>query len=1858
MRKLKAQRHDGGKVLKTKQHLLTRLVREGLLLSAGVLLVQPVLVEEAAAGPSGGAVVAGKGNLGTPGAKNRVITQSSHSLAIDWASFDIGKSESVRFNQPSSSSAVLNRVLNQRPSLIYGALSANGRVFIQNGAGIIFGQGVRVNVGALFATSLNISNSDFMDGRYNFEADVDNPGAIVNQGLIEAASGGSVSLVGGTVSNEGVIVAELGEVHLAAGRKATLSFDGTGLLHFQVDGDILANAKMLDDQVANSGEISAPGGQVSITARAASEVFTRAINNTGIIKAGRIERKGGKVTLTGLGGAVRNSGSIDVSGTSGGSVRLTSDTGVESTGVITANASNGAGGDILIESDGTTLLSVDSITTATAEGGVGGSVRVLGERVGLFDRAAIDVSGEQGGGTALIGGDYQGANASVRNANQTVMGADATIAANSGANGDGGKVILWADDITRAYGTVTARGGAESGDGGFVETSGKNYLSVTGFSVDASATNGAAGTWLLDPSDITIGNVAGNAGDGGSPTTTFEDAGDAGAFVVDVADIVTALELGNNVLVTTDSSYTGAGDSGDIDVNASIEFGESASVTLTLTAGRNITFADSIVISDSDATGTSSVVLEFGQLGSGGVLDLNGATIETNIDTVTVTGGAGSDTVVGGDNTNTWAVTGTNSGTLSYTGASATFTGIESLTGGTGSDAFDLNGGTLSGAIDGGAGGTNTLQLDDAVNTVTVTGTDSGSATGTGGFSNIGEVTGGSLGDAFDLNGGTLSGAIDGGAGGTNTLQLDDVANTVTVTGTNAGSATGTGGFSNIGEVTGGSLGDAFDLNGGTLSEAIDGGAGGTNTLTLDDVTNAVTVTGTDSGSATGTAGFSNIGGVTGGSLGDAFDLNGGTLSGAIDGGAGGTNTLQLDDVANTVTVTGTNAGSATGTGGFSNIGEVTGGSLGDAFDLNGGTLSEAIDGGAGGTNTLTLDDAVNTVTVTGTDSGSATGTAGFSNIGGVIGGSLGDAFDLNGGTLSGAIDGGAGGTNTLQLDDAVNTVTVTGANAGSATGTGGFSNIGEVTGGSLGDAFDLNGGTLSGAIDGGAGGTNTLQLDDVANTVTVTGTNAGSATGTGGFSNIGEVTGGSLGDAFDLNGGTLSEAIDGGAGGTNTLTLDDVTNAVTVTGTDSGSATGTAGFSNIGGVTGGSLGDAFDLNGGTLSGAIDGGAGGTNTLQLDDVANTVTVTGTNAGSATGTGGFSNIGEVTGGSLGDAFDLNGGTLSEAIDGGAGGTNTLTLDDAVNTVTVTGTDSGSATGTAGFSNIGGVTGGLDDDTFDLDGGTLSGAIDGAGGTNTLQLRDVSNTVTVTGTNSGSATGTGGFSNIGVVTGGSAGDAFDLDGGTLSGAIDGGVGGTNTLQLDDVANTVTVTGTDAGSATGTGGFTNVDTVIAGADDADKLVLLGSNDTLTLNLENVVFDGVELDGGSVNADLDILGFEIFDGAGGIDELVVAASFTETEGQTLIIKNFEKITHSSGELKATTLEITGASLGIGDSESSRLETAVTNFVITSSGNTYIDNTGAATLTEIQLDASSKFDLIATGAVQAPSTTTIDAETMVLKGTEIGSSGSPIKTDASFLDLTATGNGNSGDAYVEFSVAVGDIDTSNISLKTTGDPGQTVSIRAAGGQINYSTDIANLNSGSGGDTLELDGDGATRLTEGVDITTGNNSLIFRDAVTVVSTVETEVSLGSSGEVTFFSSVNSPTGDLTINGEAGSKTTLYGDVTMGEGLVLTLSTPVDVKSDTTLRTDDLELGGNTGELVKAANSNTELNIVPRMVGDVPLTIGGSTGPLRSGNLTSLSDFTGKLGIGGNESGTTFRDVQALYSNITIDGELDLAVCRT
>ena len=475
------------------------------------------------AGPTGGNVVGGSGTINHSGLTTN-INQLTSAMAIDWNSYNVNANEIVNYIQPNASSISLNRILSNSASQIHGQINANGQVVLVNTNGIFFSPTASVNVGGLIASGLNIDPVDFMNGEYVFSSIDSDSGAIINSGILNASLGGSISLLGKQVTNNGLISANLGAVNLAAGKEAVLTFDNQGLMGVKITREILQDELGVDPAVLNNGEITAEGGRVLLTASQSQDVFSQAVNSNGIEQATSVVvNEDGSFTL-GAGADVVNTGAVDVSTTDGnaGKIAMLGEN-VTSSGNVKADSINENGGEIELHATDTTLLTENSTTTARSENnGQGGQVKVLGDKVGLFDQSTVDVSGANGGGQALIGGDFQGKNDTIRNATSTFVSRDSQLFADALVSGNGGKLINWADNSTWFYGDAFSRGGALTGDGGLVEVSGKIFLKYRG-NVNTRATNGNTGLLLLDPDNITILNGSGESDTDASPdgTNTF-----------------------------------------------------------------------------------------------------------------------------------------------------------------------------------------------------------------------------------------------------------------------------------------------------------------------------------------------------------------------------------------------------------------------------------------------------------------------------------------------------------------------------------------------------------------------------------------------------------------------------------------------------------------------------------------------------------------------------------------------------------------------------------------------------------------------------------------------------------------------------------------------------------------------------------------------------------------------------------------------------------------------------------------------------------------------------------------------------------------------------------------------------------------------------------------------------------------------------------------------------------------------------------------------------------------------------------------------------------------------------------------
>lgn len=490
--------------------LASAIQKSILPIAGGFAAASPFISVDVFALPQGGQVQAGSANI-SQSSNNTVIHQHSNKAVIQWNSFNINANESVNFYQPSASSAILNKIIDQNPSKILGNLSSNGQVFLINPNGIIFGKSSRVNVGGIVASSLDISTDDFMSGKYTFTKNLKNKSSkVINKGLINASSSG-VILIGSNVMNEGKIYAKLGNVSLVSANKISVDFDGDGLIQFQIEKTLIEKDKSDKRSVTNTGEIISKGGHVILTAQTSKDVFTHVVNNEGVIKASRIKKKGGDVFLIGANQSdIVNTGVIDVSGTDiagidvnqvAGNIVLQG-TNIYSSGHLVADSFSNESGKIYLEANKKVNVSGTLSAVGKKSSSKGGAIEVIGKTVTIENNTLIDASGHNGGGEILIGGDFQG-KGKTKTAKETIISKNVAIKADAMSSGDGGKVIIWSDKKTLFKGNISSKGGEKSGNGGFVEVSGKKNLKFIG-TVDTSSNTGESGVLLLDPEFIKV----------------------------------------------------------------------------------------------------------------------------------------------------------------------------------------------------------------------------------------------------------------------------------------------------------------------------------------------------------------------------------------------------------------------------------------------------------------------------------------------------------------------------------------------------------------------------------------------------------------------------------------------------------------------------------------------------------------------------------------------------------------------------------------------------------------------------------------------------------------------------------------------------------------------------------------------------------------------------------------------------------------------------------------------------------------------------------------------------------------------------------------------------------------------------------------------------------------------------------------------------------------------------------------------------------------------------------------------------------------------------------------------------------
>ncbi len=666
------------------------------------------------------------------------VNQTSARAIVNFGSFSVGSNASVDIHQPGSSSALLARVTGSDPSQIFGQIKANGSLWLINPAGIMVGEGARIDVGGFIASTLNVSNSDFLASRLTFTAG-SKAAAVDNAGAIETAEGGSVYLVGTDVKNGGVISAPDGEVILAAGQTVQLVGTGTPGVSVSITGR--------PGDVTNLGKITSAAGRIGLAAGL--------VNNSGNLNASSVVKDGGRIFLRASQDLTTSANStITADGVNGGNVVLKAQGSADIEGDVSALGSSGRGG--YVETSGLGSLNVVAapkvgrggnwyidpydidivgsgsemnITGSNAIVSTGPSATILASTIETQLNGGTDVTITTGTGDPV--NDVQHGNITVSSPIAKTAGADATLTLNANNNivinanitSTSGALNLNlnsnyqsnypADDHTVqvANATLDLHGGAlnvsESGgsNNGAISFGTNSILALNSAAsqVSAATINVLSGGEIdVSGGDIIPAAALNNAGmiNVTSGTLALNQPGThSGTFNVAAG---ATLDMAQSQDYTPGTGFTGTGNvewSGTAVINTNLIFG-SGNPNLTLhnvilssfTGNTLLTQGAVTVVDDHVTLGGSVRWNNAGALaiqGNGAVLiDSEGAYFDNEVPGVITTSGSASTALAGSGNGNV-----VNDGTIIKTGATAqSYSGIVSEPG----SVISVNAGSLS----------------------------------------------------------------------------------------------------------------------------------------------------------------------------------------------------------------------------------------------------------------------------------------------------------------------------------------------------------------------------------------------------------------------------------------------------------------------------------------------------------------------------------------------------------------------------------------------------------------------------------------------------------------------------------------------------------------------------------------------------------------------------------------------------------------------------------------------------------------------------------------------------------------------------------------------------------------------------------------------------------------------------------------------------------------------------------------------------------------------------------------------------------------------------------------------------------
>ena len=767
--------------------------------------------------PTVGQVVQGAASMSQT-ASQMTINQGTQRAAINWQSFNIGAQAKVQVVQPNAQAVLLNRVVGQSPSQIFGKLQANGHVILVNPNGVLFGKDGSVNAGGFTASTLNISDANFMAGNMVYERNGSTAG-IVNEGKISTEPGGYVALLGATVSNEGSITTKGGSVVMGAGETIKVPVSGTGRIKLEL------TPAAINASVSNSGSIVTEGGQVYMQALALNRAAAQILQSGSIDTTGE---KGGEVHVLADGGQIRVSGSIKANstdGTAGGDIYIGRD---KDTNVLAA-VGDASGAQIeskggFVETSGQ-FLKVDNIsviakdwlldptnirivsgtpsteTPSTSDAGAPPANTTFQDTTPVTEsqiknttiqdalNQGTNVKISTGLGTSSAG--TQDGNIIVGAAITKSSGGDAklTLEANNGISFTNGSKIIGVSESGALNVVLKANGNAGQGANSFGVHLSENSGIETNGTIEIDATSRFTNGWLFTRSALAMQH-----------RSILKGTDVAIDLKVDVppSNRVYGLFAQNNTTIEATkgnlkikSTLKGAAATAN-----SIQFGSSYGPAVTVKASGNVT-----LISDTkdstNAAGVSGISLVDTKLSAGGNVVIDSQVRDANVNAIS-SGRTehGTSIVAGGSVTLTsnqgrialGSLTSPVVGTAGLQGTDITITNGTGSTG-TGIEGVWIGGGgnirattgaiNITGKAESGVG-VNVTNAMTAGGSVNVTGTSNGASTGAN-VSNI-TSTGGSV---------TVDGKSATGNGATTTWGSISAAGDVTITGTTAGAQRG-----------------------------------------------------------------------------------------------------------------------------------------------------------------------------------------------------------------------------------------------------------------------------------------------------------------------------------------------------------------------------------------------------------------------------------------------------------------------------------------------------------------------------------------------------------------------------------------------------------------------------------------------------------------------------------------------------------------------------------------------------------------------------------------------------------------------------------------------------------------------------------------------------------------------------------------------------------------------------------------------------------------------------------------------------------------------------------------------------------